>query len=146
MKTLHFSMLIAARPKVVWEAMLGLDTYKVWTAEFTEGSSFEGSWSEGQTIRFMAHDGSGMTSVIAKSRPYEFISIKHLGHIKDGVEDTQSDAVRSWEPSFENYTFSNVGTSTEVKVDIDVPPEFEVYMRNTWPKALARLKTICEAH
>jgi hypothetical protein len=144
MKKIHFSILIDAAPEAVWEAMLEPDTYKLWTAEFTEGSYYEGSWEEGQKIRFMAPGGGGMTSVIAASRPYEFISIKHLGFIKDGVEDTESEEVRKWAPAFENYSFSRVGDGAELKVEIDVTPDFEEYMQNVWPKALARLKSICE--
>jgi hypothetical protein len=73
-----------------------------------------------------------MTSMIAENRPYEFISIKHLGIIEDGIDDTESDAARSWTPAYENYTFSDVGTSTEVKVDVDATPEFEAYMEDAW--------------
>ena len=144
MKTLHFSALIDASPKVVWDTMLGPDTYQVWSSEFVEGSYFEGSWAQGQRIRFLAPDGRGITSVVAESRPYEFVSLKHLGSIENGVEDTESASVRSWAPSFENYTFVGAGASTEVKVDIDVTAEFEEYTQKTWPKALARLKAICE--
>ena len=34
---------------------------------------------------------------------------------------------------------------TLLKVDMDVTSDFEEYMNNAWPKALARLKEICEA-
>lgn len=144
MKTLHFATIIHARRENVWETMLAPATYNLWTAEFAEGSRFEGSWAEGQRIRFLGPDGSGMTSVIARSRPHEFLSIKHLGFIKDGVEDTESEAVRAWAPAFENYTLSDAGSSTGLEVDIDVTPEFEDYMSNTWPRALAKLKALCE--
>ena len=145
MKTLHFATIIHAKREAVWEAMLAPETYELWTAEFTEGSYFEGSWAKGERIRFLAPNGSGMTSVIAESRHYEFLSIKHLGYIKDGVEDTESEAVRSWAPSFENYSFSDAGLSTELKVDMDVMEEFEEYMAKIWPKALSKLKVICES-
>ncbi len=125
--------------------MLGPETYELWTAEFCEGSYFEGSWNKGDRIRFLAPDGSGMTSVIDENRSHEFISIKHLGYIKNGVEDTESEEVRSWAPSFESYTFSDVGSSTEINVAVEVMPEFKDYMMKTWPKALARLKAICES-
>ena len=72
------------------------------------------------------------------------LSITHLGSIKNWVEDTDSPEIRSWAPAFENYSLSGVGTSTEVGIDVDVTPEFEDYMRKTWPKALGRLKAICE--
>jgi hypothetical protein len=125
--------------------MLGQETYKAWTAVFSEGSYYAGSWNEGEQIRFLSQDGSGMLSVIAENRPYEFVSIKHLGMIYNGVEDTESGEVRRWAPIFENYTFTSVGASTEVRVDVDVHPDFEDYMLDNWPKALVTLKQICEA-
>lgn len=145
MKTLHFATTIHARPETVWEIMLAPATYRLWTSEFAEGSYFEGSWAKGERIRFMGPDGSGMTAVIAENRPHEFLSIKHLGMIKDGIEDTDSEAVRRWAPAFENYSFSKAGPTTELRVDMDVTPEFEEYMTKTWPKALSRLKALCEA-
>lgn len=145
MKRLHFSVMINARREAVWQAMLAPDTYRLWTTEFADGSYFEGSWAEGKHIRFLTPNGEGMTSIIADNRPHEFISIKHLGFIKNGIDDTESEAVRRWAPSFENYSFSDVGQATEVKVEMDVTPEYEEYFVKTWPKALSRLKQICEA-
>lgn len=145
MKTLHFSTVINAPRQRVWDVMLSPETFKLWAAEFAEGSYFEGSWDQGEKIRFLTPDGSGLTSMIAENRPYEFISIKHLGYIKDWTEDTESDGVRAWAPASENYTFSDADGATELKVDMDVTPDFEVYMGGSWPQALAKLKALCEA-
>ena len=144
MKSLQFSTRINAHPKIVWDAMIGPDTYKVWTSEFANGCYFEGSWDKGERIRFLAPGGCGMIAVIEENRPYEFISIKHLGEMKDGVEDTESEAVRAWAPAFENYTFTRDGASTELRIDMQSSPEWEEYMQKAWPKALAKLKDICE--
>ena len=46
-----------------------------------------------------------MSSRIKTSRKYEFVSIEHLGLVKNDVEDTTSDEVKKWTPPFENYTF-----------------------------------------
>ena len=145
MKRLHFTTVIHASRQAVWDAMLAPETYRIWTAEFTEGSYYEGSWETGARIRFLAPGGDGMTSVIEESRPHEFLSIKHLGVIKDGVEDTESEEVRKWAPGFENYSFSEAGSSTELAVDSDTTPDFEAYLVETWPRALARLKALCES-
>lgn len=145
MKTLHYTTVIDAPRQHVWHVMLGAETYKTWTSAFADGSYFEGSWDEGQTIRFLIPDGRGMVSMIARNRPYEFVSIRHLGIIKDGIDDTESEAARNWTPAYENYTFSDVGTATELKIDVDTEQEFETYMEDTWPKALAKLKALCEA-
>jgi uncharacterized protein YndB with AHSA1/START domain len=144
MKTLRYSITIQAPREAVWAAMLGPDTYRAWTAPFCEGSYYEGSWNAGDRIRFLAPNGEGMSSVIAQSRPPEFVSIKHLGIVKDGVEDTTSEAAAAWAPAFENYTFAQVGDTTEVTVEVEMAPDFEVFMDETWPKALAKLRSICE--
>jgi len=144
MKKLQFSIDIRASRQTVWETMLAHDSYRVWTAEFSEGSYYEGAMETGARVRFLVPSGHGMVSEVAECRPPEVLSLKHLGYVKDGVEDTESEMVRSWAPAFENYTLSYAGLSTHLQIDIDVTPEFEEYMTKAWPKALARLKQMCE--
>jgi uncharacterized protein YndB with AHSA1/START domain len=145
MKRLKFTVTINAPRERVWNTMLAPETYRLWTAEFAEGSSYEGTWEKGSRIRFIGPDGSGMSSLIAENRPFEFVSIQHLGYVKNNVEDLESQEARNWSSAFENYSFSDADGSTLVTVEMDVTPEFEQYMANAWPKALARLKELCEA-
>lgn len=145
MKRLAFDIFIQAPREVVWEVMLTPETYKDWTAAFTEGSYFEGSWNQGESIRFMAPGGSGVVSVIAENRLHEYISIKHLGMIKDGIVDTESESVRSWAPAYETYTFLQTGEATELKVETDTTEDSEAHLAAIWPRALDRLKALCES-
>jgi hypothetical protein len=64
--------------------------------------------------------------------------------IEESVEDATSEKVRSWAPAYENYRFSDVPGGCLVTVTIDTVPEYEQYMRDTFPKALALLKVLCE--
>lgn len=144
-KRIQFSTTIEAPPAQVWETMLGDEGYRQWTRVFAEGSYFEGSWEAGSRIRFLGPSGEGMVSEIAESRPHEFLSIRHLGEVKHGVEDTESEEVRSWAPAYENYTFEAVSEGTLLVVDQDVTADWEQYLKDTWPKALALLKQLCEA-
>lgn len=143
-KTLTFTVAIQAPRRLVWEQMLGAEGYKAWTAPFCEGSTFEGSWETGSKIRFLTPSGDGMTAVISESRPCEYVSIKHLGEISNGVEDTTSDKVRAWAPAYENYEFSETEKGTTVTVRLDTISEYEQYMRDTFPKALSVLRNMCE--
>lgn len=145
MKALHFEAVIHADPETIWNAMTAPDTFNDWTSAFAEGSHYEGSWNEGEGIRFLTPDGSGMSSVVTENRPYEFLSLEHLGSLKNGALDTDSDETRKWAHAHESYRFRAVGDATELEVDLDVAPDYEQFMRETWPKALARLKTICES-
>lgn len=143
-KRLEFSTTIKAPVAVVWEVMLGAESYPRWTAVFAEGSYYEGSWSQGSRIKFLVPSGDGMVAEIAENRPNEFISIRHLGYIANGIEDTESEAVRAWAPAFENYTFLSVPEGTRLVVDQDVSEDFEQSLKGTWSKALELLKQLCE--
>ena len=144
MTTQHFSIDIRASRQTVWDTLLGRDSYRAWTAEFSEGSYFEGTWEPATRMRFLVPSGEGMVAEVAEHRPQEFLSLRHIGFVKDGVEDTESEMVKALAPAFENYTLSYAGLSSHLAIDIDVTPEFEDYMTQVWPKALARLKQLCE--
>lgn len=144
MKKMVFTTLIDASREAVWKTMLALDTYRDWTAAFLPGSYYEGSWETGSRIRFLGPDGSGMFSEIAENRPHELLSIRHLGELKGGVEQAASGTAESWAGARETYVLSRSGPATELRVELDVTPDFEEFMSNAWPKALARLKEICE--
>jgi uncharacterized protein YndB with AHSA1/START domain len=144
-KRLQFETTIAAPVDKVWTFMIGKDTYGQWTSEFAEGTFFEGLWEEGERINFLAPSGDGMASEIAEVRPHEFISIRHIGYVYGGVEDTDSPEILAWAPAYENYTFRPVAGGTHLIIDQDVTDEYEEFMSETWPKALLKLKQLCEA-
>lgn len=148
METIQFTILINANKQKVWNTMLEDKTYRQWTAAFHEGSYYEGSWEQGSKIRFLgpAEDGKlgGMYSKIKENRKHEYISIEHLGMVKDGVIDTTSDEVRKWTPAFENYTFTEKGNQTEVKVEMQVVSEYKAMFEEMWPRALKTLKDLSE--
>lgn len=143
-KRLHFTLTIAAPISRVWDRMLAPESYKDWTSAFAEGSYYEGSWEQGERIRFLAPSGDGMVAEIAERREHAFLSIRHLGHIVNGVEDYDSPAVRAWAPAYENYSFQAVPGGTELRIDQDISEEYEQYIREAWPRALERLKALCE--
>lgn len=145
MKTLRFDTFFHASCEKVWRTMLEQDTYRIWTSEFIAGSYYEGSWEQGARIRFLSPDGGGMTAVIDENRPFEHISVRHLGEIRGGIDDTESEAVKSWAGNaFERYTLRDAGGGTHLEVTCDVTSEYEAVMNDMWPRALQRLKTLVE--
>lgn len=142
-------MLINAPKDKVWHAMLDDQPYREWTNAFNEGSYYKGSWEKGSKILFLGPNPNtgeegGMVSRIAENKPYEFISIEHLGIVQNGVEDTTSEAARKWAPAFENYTFNDKDGATEVLVDMDVEDELAQMFNEMWPKGLRKLKELAE--
>jgi uncharacterized protein YndB with AHSA1/START domain len=145
MKSMQFHITINAPVEKVWRTLLEQDTYRIWTAEFMAGSYYEGNWEQGSKILFLGPGRSGMTSVIAENRPHQYLSISHRGIVMGGVEDTESTESKAWAGASESYTFTPQGKGTLLGIELSaIPAEFEDYMAGAWPKALAKLKSICE--
>lgn len=148
MKRLHFEISIQANAEKVYRSMIDENKYREWTFLFNPTSRFEGSWEKGSKILFLGTDQDGktggMVSRIKENIPNKFISIEHRGIIQNGEEKTSGAEVEGWAGALENYTFTRVNDKTILSVDTDSNEEFESYFKDTWPKALEKLKEICE--
>ena len=144
MKKQTFKIKINATREKVWNILIGKDSYPIWTAVFAAGSAVETDWKKGSKALFGDGKGSGMVSEIADNIPNEFLSIRHLGNIKNGVEDFDSEEAKKWAGSMENYTLRTVDGKTEWTVEVDVIEEFEDYFLKTWPGALEKVKEMAE--
>ncbi|WP_396187764.1 SRPBCC domain-containing protein [Flavobacterium sp.] len=151
MKKLQFNVKINAPVNKVYDSMLGISnksTYEQWTALFNPTSTYEGSWIKGSKMLFVGTDEKGekggMVSEIFENIPNQLISIRHYGLVKVNVEITEGPEVEKWANGFENYTFIENNGTTKVTVDLDITEDFLDYMNETYPKALDKLKEICE--
>lgn len=147
MEKLNFEIEINASREKVWNILLGKDSYSVWTAPFCEGgtSTAETDWKKGSKVIFSDGGNSGMVSKIAENVPNEFISIKHLGMVKDGVEDYDSDEVKKWGDAYENYTLQEIDGKTLLLIELDIAEDWKGFMSASWPKALQIVKELAEA-
>ena len=151
MKKLQFKVSINAPVTRIYDCMLGINsksTYEQWTSLFNPTSTYEGSWDKGNKILFVGVDEKGekggMVSRIAENIPNRFVSIQHYGLLKADKEITEGPEVEKWANGFENYTFEENNEITKVTVDLDTTEDFVDYMNQSYPKALDKLKEICE--
>ncbi len=155
-KLSNFEIEINASVQKVWEKMLGDEGYRVWTLEFNPaGSWYEkenaGDFVVGEKVKFLgpnpSEEGSvgGMLSFVKELKVFEFISFEHHGYLVGDKEVTDTPEVLSWAPAFENYSFEKLDENkTKVKVEIEMSAEYSDMMVAMWPKALEKLKEICE--
>lgn len=151
MKKLQFKVNITAPVTKVYDLMLGINskaTYEQWTAMFNPTSTYEGSWDKGTKMLFVGIDEKGekggIVSEIFDNIPNKFISIRHYGLVKGNEEITEGPEVEKWANGFENYSFEENNGTTMVTVDLDTTEDFLDYMNENYPKALGKLKEICE--
>lgn len=148
MGKINTSVIIKAPREKVWNTMLNDATYRQWTSAFHPGSYYKGTLAKGEKILFVgpSEEGEmGMVSRVADIRPYEFISFEHLGIIRNGVEDTESEEAKKWSPAFENYTFKDVEGGTEIIIDQDIESTYQTEFEAMWKNALDLLKGLAES-
>lgn len=151
MEKIRYNVNINTPAQKVYDVMLGISdktTYEKWTALFNPTSTYEGNWNKGSKILFLGNDeqgnAGGMVSEIAENIPNRFVSIRHYGLLQNNKEITEGPEVEKWANGFENYTFEDNNGITTVTVDLDTSEDFVDYMNETFPKALDKLKEICE--
>lgn len=151
MKRLEFKTNINAPAARVYDLMLGISdksTYEQWTAMFNPTSTYEGTWEKGTKMLFVGVDDKGekggMVSRIVENTPSLFVSVQHYGLVSGGKEITDGPEVEKWANGFENYTFEENNGTTTVTVHLDATEAFLDYMNETYPRALDKLKAICE--
>ena len=145
MEKLNFSTSIHAPKEKVWKVLWDDSSYRDWTSVFNESSYAEtDNWKQGTRVRFLSAGGDGMVSEVAANRPNEYMSFRHLGIVKGGVDDTESEEVKQWAGSTENYTLNENNGVTSLQVDMDSTEEFKEYFDKTWPKALDKVKALSE--
>src|SRR6476620_5813324 len=120
MKKLNFSTHINASKEKVWNTLWNDATSRAWTSAFAEGSYVKtDNWKEGTKVLFLDPDDNGMVSMVAKNKPNEYMSFKHLGEVKKGVEDTGSERMKGWAGAMENYTLKEENGKTILFVEMD---------------------------
>src|SRR5258705_4742331 len=139
MTTLKFNAKINAPKEKVWATLWNDTTYRQWTAAFMEGSYAESDWKEGSKILFLTPKGDGMFSIIEKKIPNQQMTFKHLGELKNHIEES-----KDWGEARESYLLKEKNGITELDVELDSVDEFEQYFNDTFPKALNILKHISE--
>ncbi len=139
-----YSVEIKAPKEKVWQVLWSNDSYKKWTSVFCEGSYAESDWEEGSRIRFLSPGGNGMYSTIVKKDEPRFISFRHDGEMKNGVEIPLDEKSREWAGATENYTLSEDNGTTELIVDMDLSESHEVYFDEHFPKGLAIVRLLAE--
>lgn len=151
MEKLEFRKEINAPAEKVSETMLGLNdksTYEYWTAIFNPTSTYEGNWTRGSKILFVGVDENGkkggMVSEVVENQPAKLVSIRHYGFLDGEKEVTSGEQVEKWTGGHEVYNFEENNGRTNVLVQLDSIDDFIDYFNDKYPKALDKLKEICE--
>lgn len=139
-----FKIEISAPKEKVWKVLWNEDSYRKWTVPFSEGSYIESDWQIGGRTLFLGGEGNGMVSTIDQLIENKIMSFKHLGMIKDGKEDLESEEVQKWAGLLETYILESSENKTTLSVEMDIEDDYKDYFMEAFPKALNIVKQLSE--
>ena len=142
MKEIQFSIKINASKERVWATLWEDVTFRDWANIIDEGTYMKGVMKEGNEIQYISSvNGYGVTSLIEKLNPYEFVLFRHSADTK---ESGQQEREKEWTGGTESYTLTEKDGITALLVKTDVPEELEEMFNIRLPGALDRIKALAE--
>ncbi|MEN8407513.1 ATPase [Acinetobacter genomosp. 33YU] len=144
MEILLYEVEINAPIEKVWNVLWNSETYNAWTKFFAPDSSMRTDWEIGGKTYFLDGEGNGMVSTIEEMKKPEVLIFKHLGMIKEGKEDLESEEVKGWSGSLEKYFLSQNGNTTTLKVELATLPEYIGMLKSGFIQGFEVVKHIAE--
>ncbi len=142
MKEIQFSIEINASKERVWATLWEDITFRDWANIIDEGTYMKGVMKEGNEIQFISSiSGYGVTSLIEKLNPNEFVLFRHGADTK---ERGKQEREKEWNGGTESYYLTEKNGVTALIVKTDVPQEQEETFNTRFPRALERIKTLAE--
>jgi uncharacterized protein YndB with AHSA1/START domain len=141
MKKMQFSIEINATKEKVWDTLWQDETLRQWASIIDPGTHMVGNLKEGNEIQFISGNGYGVTSLVEKLTPYEFLLLRHSADTKDSGKRERE---KQWTGGKESYSLTEKNGTTTLTFTSDVPPELEEYFKVNYPKALERVKVSAE--
>lgn len=139
-----FKVQINAPAEKVWECLWQDDNYKKWTSAFNTGSHAVTDWQEGSEIRFLNQYKHGVYGFIDKVERYRLMQFRHVGEVKDGINQPLTDKTKVWTNSIESYRLQPNDDGTLLEVAVDIPEEHEQSFDKSFPQAMDILKNMAE--
>ena len=142
MKEIQFSIEINVSKERVWATLWEDLSFRDWASIIDEGTYMKGVMKEGNRIQFISSvNGYGVTSLIEKLNPNEFVLFRHGADTK---EHGQLEREKEWTGGTESYYLIEKNRVTTLIVKTDIPEEQEETFNIRLPKALERIKTLAE--
>ncbi|MGV3772200.1 MAG: SRPBCC domain-containing protein [Verrucomicrobiales bacterium] len=139
-QTIKKSIQIAASPRKVWDVLFSDATFRIWCAEFSEGSHAVTDWKEGSKVVFKDHTGSGLVGNIIKSAPFKELAVEYDCMIVDGQEQPLEDM----KGGVESYHLTEKEKGTLLAISSDMSESYMEFMSSAWDKALLKIKELAE--
>ena len=101
-----------------------------------------GELKEGKAVQFNSEESYGVTSLVEKLIPNEYILLKHKADTKNYGSNDRED---QWTGGNESYALKERDGMTTLVLEFDVPEELQDIMNTNYPKSLTKIKELSES-
>ena len=142
MKELEYQIIINRPKEVVWDTLWDDQSFRDWANNIDEGTYLLGDLIEGNEIQFISSvNGYGVTSLVSKLIPYEYILFKHASDTQNTGTETRD---KQWTGGSESYSLIEKDNQSLLIIRSEIPDELVEYFNIAMPIALKRIKYLCE--
>lgn len=142
MKELEYQIIINKPKETVWFTLWDDQSFRDWSNNIDEGTYMLGDLIEGNEIQFISSvNGYGVTSLVSKLVPNEYILFKHASDTQNTGTETRD---KQWTGGSESYTLTENDGSTVLIIKSEIPDELVEIFNVSMPKALNRIKYLAE--
>jgi uncharacterized protein YndB with AHSA1/START domain len=144
MNEVKFTVEIYATKETVWDTLWQDATFREWAGLIDPGTYMVGELIEGGEVQFIsAENGYGVTSLVEKVIPNEYLRLLHQADTQDtGTRERE----KEWTGGAETYTLKETNGTTTLTAVFDVPQELKDYFQTAYPKALDRVIELAETN
>ena len=136
---------IHASTETVWRVLTGQQYIHLWCTAFTNLSTVESSWNEGDKIFFIETVGNGLIGQIA-TRNEHTIVVNYIGILTGGLEDYESEVAKLVKGKIESYQVDKINdTTTTLTIEADVDPQYYDRTLKDWQNVLEKIKQLAES-
>lgn len=142
MKETQFVVKIHASKEKVWDVLWQDETFREWAGLIDPGTYMVGELKEGNEVQYIsAENGYGVTSLVEKLVPNEFLLLRHRSDTQDTGKQLRE---KEWTGGKESYSLVEKDDTTTLTTVFDVPQKLEEYFADAYPTALQRVKELAE--
>ena len=142
MKELEYQIIINKPKEIVWFTIWDDQSFRDWSNNIDKGTYMLGGIIEGNEIQFISSvNGYGVTSLISKLIPNEYVLFKHASDTQNTGTETRD---KQWTGGSESYTLTENNGSTVLIIKSEIPDELVELFNVSMPKALERIKYLSE--
>lgn len=142
MKELEYQITINKPKEVIWNILWDDQTFRDWANNIDEGTYLLGDLIEGNEVQFISSvNGYGVTSLVSKFIPNEYILFKHASDTQNTGTETRD---KQWTGGSESYSLIEKDNQTLLIIRSEIPDELVEYFNNAMPIVLKRIQYLCE--